>query len=128
MAIDIYNSRRDYPYRCLFYKRKSKRSAEQEGIRRSDKPDGVFFAREIQGIERNSDEDSDVFDVPYQYETLETQDDLSQAQKGDLVVAGGSKWIILSITRKKLNRRSYFSIRPSSVYILELRSGVDDAR
>lgn len=126
MAIDIYNSRRDYPFQCEWIKRLKGRRANQESFKREDKPTGIFFAREVQGRERASEIAGDVIDNPYQTTTLESQDHLSEMQKGDIVIYGNIKWIVLSVTRKQINKRCYFSNSAGSVYLIELRSGVVD--
>jgi hypothetical protein len=120
MSRDIYQSAWGYNYLCSFYKRQDNNSKQSE-MTYNDTVDGAFNARILQPETREKQMIDDIFQFDSSNITIKTRDDVISLSPGDLVVAGGKKYILVNKQSKPRQVNSEFDNAPSSETFLSLR-------
>lgn len=121
--IDIYQSRRKYPYRCTYWKRDLNGVMDNNTLIHEKTPDGVFYARIASSKYSDTQDVINVFHVAEQGLTLETQDIVS-LEKDDIVLFRGQHWLAGRINNDPVQKNAEFGAKESNITYIELRKGM----
>lgn len=120
-GIDAYASRRvRYEY-CKWWARDEGDPIPSSILVATKEPDGVFYAKEEAPRYDSQGQTSSVFMVGQSTMTLSTGDCVDGIGENSIVLYDGEEWIVSSVQKRKVKRRSQFSVMPQFVTYLTLR-------
>lgn len=116
--VDLRNSRRIYPYRCVYWKRDDDNGNLDELTYETDYL-GVFYAREVSSHATNNNEIMNVVLYNNHNITIETPDN-PNIEMNDLVKFSDVVWRVDDLQKQEVHKTSYVSRRPAYHTIIRL--------
>ena len=121
MAIDIYNSRRCNYFKCKYWLRNENNKNDDNELIHNSKPDGVFFAREIDEITKDTREYGGGFQIDITSVHLETTDEVKGLDKNALIEYCDELYIVDYVREKHVHKRSEYSCKDSKITTIYMR-------
>lgn len=121
--VDIYRSRKSYPYRCLYWKRDVNGIMDNETLTHNKRPDGVFYAKIASSKSNDTKDIANVFRVGFEGITIETQD-LVELDKDDIVSFDEKIWLVGRCNNDPIQKNAEYGRRTSSKTTIELNKGI----
>lgn len=124
MALDLFQSRREYNELCKWWSRDERDENTSDELIYKRIPTGTFLAKEVspESIQNNVISGSFMFDRTTT--TIKSVDNLNGIKQNDLILFRGEKWIIASVQRSKSKvQNTLFAIDKncSHYWYIELR-------
>ena len=121
MVVDLNRSRRDKPYRCLYWNRDLSGVMDNQELIHKKNPSGVFYCK-ISSSKFNDTQELAGMRYGVESITIETEDYI-RINKDDLVMFKGDIWLAGRINTDPIQKNAQFSAQESNKTIIELIKG-----
>ena len=117
MGIDVRQSRRLAPHRCIHY---SSQYSRQEVLEKAVEPTGVFYAQHTSTYNSGKDEWQNVIRRNRTSTNIMTMDEV-EVKVDDWIFFEGSLWIVDSVSYDVLMKNEFLANRPGTIYYIGIR-------
>lgn len=118
-GIDLNTSRRTLHNKCRYWKVKTKNKDKSE-IVYEQKPDGMFYAKEISAFSKDNQIVGDVFMFNSKTITIMTTDKVD-INTNDVVEFNGNLWIVVNIQKRRKLKQAQFLKHTSEETYMQLK-------
>lgn len=120
--VDLYHTRRTNFQKCAYYKRDERSSTGDMSKWVAQRtPTGYFYARKVNAQLKQSDVFVNVFQMARTNCTIETNDDIPNIEKDDVVSYRNTLWIVDSVQQVEHLKETQFSNGEHYTTIIGLR-------
>ena len=119
-GIDIYNSRRGYFEYCRYWNRDLDTSIPLNILVHDEVSDGVFYAKEENSQYDDVMQRGNSFVFDDSKVTISTLDNVDSIKVNSYVLYQGQLWRVTSVQKRKIRKRSQFSVIPTYQTYLQL--------
>lgn len=120
--IDIYTSRRNRPYKCLYWKRDNLYYQNNEELKHRKVPSGIFYASVVSRKEKEKQDIVNVFHNNYETISLETEDKVDITQD-DKVLFNDEIWLVLRVSEEYKTKNAFYLKNISKKTIIYITRG-----
>jgi hypothetical protein len=117
MGIDVRQSRRIHPFRCIHY---SSQYSRQEVLEKEAEPTGVFYAQHSSAYSTGKDEWQNVIRRDRVSTNIMTMDDVN-IKVDDWIIFEQELWIVDSVSYEGLMKNEFLAKRPGTIYYIGIR-------
>ena len=120
--IDLSRGRREYNYRCTYWKRKTNGVYDNEELIMKNNPNGIFWAKVVSERTNSSLDIGGVFHDCNDSITIETEC-VVKVEKDDIVKFNGFKWLVENVKVMPIQKNAEFGKRTSNITTIVLQRG-----
>ena len=120
--IDLYSSRRNKPYKCLYWKRDNLHYLNNEVLKHRENPSGMFYASVVSRRDKENQDIVNVFHNNYESISLETEDKVNLKQD-DKVLFNNEIWLVLRVSEEYKTKNALYLQNISKKTIIYIARG-----
>jgi hypothetical protein len=118
--VNIYRTRRYYPFRCKYWKRDIKGVNDSNVLIHERKPDGIFYAKILSDKSKDHQELAGVIHFDYDELSIQTQDTVNIGIE-DIVLLNNNEWFVTRVGERYFQRNAEFTRKPYKLTDITLR-------